>query len=241
MISVRRVLVALTLAIGFLPALSSAASAHPLGNFTVNHLSIVTVQADAVHVRYILDLAEIPTLQETNAGSVPTIVERTAAALSLHVDGSFVPLRVERSASERLTGQAGLDTLRVTIELSGATTIRDGLRIDYRDLSFPGRIGWHDVVLRGAVTQPTVGPDEPTNELRSYPADATVAPPDRLAAQATVRTGANIDGSAAAATRAATSRDPSAGGGRTRSAALTAATSTCRSIRSISGPDTFAW
>lgn len=196
----RRLVIALLLGLGLLPALATAASAHPLGNFTVNHLSIVTVRADAVQVRYILDLAEIPTLQETNAGSIPTIVETTAAALSLRVDGSPVLLRVESSASERLSGQAGLDTLRVTIDLSGATTIRDGLRIDYRDQSFPGRIGWHDVVLRGAITQASVGPDEPTNELRSYPADATVAPPERLAAQATVRIGANIGGSAAAVT-----------------------------------------
>ena len=44
----------------------------------------------------------------------------------------------------------------------------------------------------------------------------------------------------AAATRAATSADPSAGGGRVRSAALTAGTSICKSMRSSSGPETFA-
>ena len=39
---------------------------------------------------------------------------------------------------------------------------------------------------------------------------------------------------------AATSALPSAGGGRTRSVARTASTSTCRSMRSSSGPDSFA-
>ena len=47
------------------------------------------------------------------------------------------------------------------------------------------------------------------------------------------------DGACAAnaATRAATSADPSVGGGRIRSAALTAGTSIRRSMRSISGPE----
>src|SRR5499427_10682698 len=40
----------------------------------------------------------------------------------------------------------------------------------------------------------------------------------------------------ARATRAATSRLPSAGGGRMRSAAVTAGTSMCKSMRSMSGP-----
>jgi hypothetical protein len=43
--------------------------------------------------------------------------------------------------------------------------------------------------------------------------------------------------SRAAATRAATSAEPSAGGGRIRSAAVTAGTSIRRSMRSISGPE----
>src|SRR5262249_61936446 len=45
----------------------------------------------------------------------------------------------------------------------------------------------------------------------------------------------------APATRARTSALPSAGGGRMRSAAVTAGTSICRSIRSSSGPDSRVW
>ena len=42
------------------------ADAHPLGNFTVNHLTEVAVTRDAVQLRYILDIAEIPTFQARN-------------------------------------------------------------------------------------------------------------------------------------------------------------------------------
>ena len=41
-----------------------SASAHPLGNFTVNHFAAVDLAGNGVYVRYALDLAEIPTFQE---------------------------------------------------------------------------------------------------------------------------------------------------------------------------------
>lgn len=195
----RRSLGVLALALALLGALANSAFAHPLGNFTVNHLSIVSVRVDGVHVRYILDLAEIPTLQEASSGRSSTVVATSAAALELRIGGELVPLRVDSSTVERLPGQAGLDTLRVTIDASAAASVRDGVRIAYRDQTFPGRIGWHDVVLRGAISDANASADDPTNELRSYPADATVAPADRLEAQATAAIGANIGSSGAPA------------------------------------------
>ena len=45
-------------------ALAAPAGAHPLGNFSVNHLTVVRVSSDRVDVRYVLDQAEIPTFRE---------------------------------------------------------------------------------------------------------------------------------------------------------------------------------
>ena len=45
-------------------ARAAAAAAHPLGNFSINHLTRSGLDATAVDVRYILDQAEIPTFQE---------------------------------------------------------------------------------------------------------------------------------------------------------------------------------
>jgi hypothetical protein len=39
-------------------------SAHPLGNFTINHYSRIELAADRVTLQYALDMAEIPTFQE---------------------------------------------------------------------------------------------------------------------------------------------------------------------------------
>ena len=195
----RGILGALLVAVGLLIAHPAIAIAHPLGNFTVNHLSIVMVARDEVRVHYVLDLAEIPTLQETEPA---TLGERAASALSLSVDGRPVPLRVERTTAGRLAGQAGLETLRVTLDLIGTTVVTDGSLLLYRDLSFPGRVGWHDVVLRGAIAGPSAGSDDPTDELRAYPQDATVAPPDRLEATARIALAANVGGALAPASTA---------------------------------------
>ena len=45
-------------------AAASTADAHPLGNFSVNHVTTVRISDDEVHLRYLLDQAEIPTVQE---------------------------------------------------------------------------------------------------------------------------------------------------------------------------------
>ena len=42
---------------------AAVASAHPLGNFTVNRFARVEVAGDRLYVRYVVDMAEIPTLQ----------------------------------------------------------------------------------------------------------------------------------------------------------------------------------
>src|SRR5438128_9841650 len=42
----------------------SVASAHPLGNFTVNHYTRIEPAGDRVRLVYVLDMAEIPTFQE---------------------------------------------------------------------------------------------------------------------------------------------------------------------------------
>ena len=52
---------------------SRAVLAHPMGNFSISHFAGIRIEAGSVDLRYILDLAEIPTFQEMQAaGIVPT-------------------------------------------------------------------------------------------------------------------------------------------------------------------------
>src|SRR5438094_2096076 len=69
----------------------------------------------------------------------------------------------------------------------------EGAHIDYRDANYPGRIGWHEVILRGvdglALADTTAPTNDETDELRIYPTDPTRAPLDVSAARATTTLG----------------------------------------------------
>ena len=54
------IFVVLSIALGF----PQAASAHPLGNFTINQYSRLLIGKDSIRISYIVDQAEIPTFQE---------------------------------------------------------------------------------------------------------------------------------------------------------------------------------
>src|SRR4051812_18834717 len=167
-----------------------SASAHPLGNFSINHLSQVSISSDHVAVHYILDQAEIPTFQERGLGA-QRVLERkqaeVARGLRLAVDGRRVPLVVQRGA--RITfppGQGGLKLTRV--ELDFAAAVRASKRVAFADDTFLGRVGWKDVIVRtgkGTAVRSSVPESDPTNGLRTYPADMLSSPLDRRAAPLT--------------------------------------------------------
>jgi len=142
-------------------ALAPVASAHPLGNFTINHFSRVQVSGHRIYVRYVVDMAEIPTLQK---------VPLTIKGLELRVNGRTVPLRVTRTALAHPLGAAGLHTTRFQAILMGPE-INAAAQVSYRDNSYPGRIGWKEVVV-GAHTAST------SDELRAYPKDLLSSPLD---------------------------------------------------------------
>jgi len=104
----------LVIALAALAALASPAraSAHPLGNFTVNRFAAVELSGRDVYVHYVLDLAEIPTVQEGDRVRAPGFDAEVAGRLELELDGlraELVP--VEHKVSER-PGAGGLATLR---------------------------------------------------------------------------------------------------------------------------------
>src|SRR5215813_3558362 len=58
----RPLAIALTAAIS-LPTFAATAQAHPMGNFSINHYAHIAVGGDRIDLRYIIDMAEIPTFQ----------------------------------------------------------------------------------------------------------------------------------------------------------------------------------
>src|SRR3990172_3284704 len=130
----RRALVAFGIALVVL-LVPVGASAHPLGNFTVNRYAGITLGPDRVRVDYVVDLAEIPTVQvmpEVDLAGDGTATDaehqawatRTApellANLALTIDGDPVALEVVATSARSRPGAGGLPTPRLEAGLSRA-------------------------------------------------------------------------------------------------------------------------
>src|SRR4030095_1100949 len=61
------------------------AVAHPLGNFSINQYSAIRIGKTEIELRYIVDMAEIPTFQEIQqTGLVPQAGDASATSYLLH-------------------------------------------------------------------------------------------------------------------------------------------------------------
>ncbi len=174
------------------------AAAHPLGNFTINHYDRIEVADTGISVYRVLDMAEIPTFQErqkidTNGdGNVDDAeseawatakVDELASNMSLVVNGRPSQLS---DVSHNVTyppGQGGLLLLRLTATYSAALpdNWRDSPpKIEFSDHNYDDRIGWREIIVRGAPGVVIAGSSVPTedisNELLSYPQNAITSP-----------------------------------------------------------------
>jgi nickel/cobalt transporter (NicO) family protein len=162
--AVKRLLVgAALLAALVLPA---AASAHPLGNFTINRFSRVEVSGPRLYVDYVLDLAEIPTFQ---AGRIdaPSLARRIALDAQLTVDGRRVRLASVEWALAHPDGAGGLKTTRFEVILRGPR-LAGRSAVNYVDRNYADRIGWREIVVGDAPSR--------SHELRAYPKNLLSAP-----------------------------------------------------------------
>src|SRR5215203_1356216 len=78
----REAAIAFALSIAAVVLVVPAASAHPLGNFTINHYSAIRVATDDVLVDHVTDYAEIPTFSERRAMDVNSDGDVSAAEAS---------------------------------------------------------------------------------------------------------------------------------------------------------------
>ena len=147
----------------------ATASAHPLGNFTINRFSRVEVSGHRIYIRYVLDMAEIPTFQ---AGHIDAraYAQRIARNAQLVVDGRAAEIVPLGTALAHPPGAAGLHTTRLEVILAGPT-LRDRASVSYRDNNYKDRIGWKEIVV-GPKTRST------SDELRAYPKNLLQSPLD---------------------------------------------------------------
>jgi ABC-type nickel/cobalt efflux system permease component RcnA len=204
----RRLITALVIAAAVI-LVPAAASAHPLGNFTVNTYSGLRVAPDHIRIDFVVDMAEIPALQKTQQigreaeGRSTTERRRTfqqrecrrlGDGLHLRLDGTPLALDVTATGLAFPPGQAGLDTLRLTcsfLATPAGQSLSDAT-LAYGSDNFTDRIGWREITAVGDRVTLVASP-VPTSsvsaKLTRYPNDLLSAPLDQRTVELRVRSG----------------------------------------------------
>jgi nickel/cobalt exporter len=149
----------------------AAASAHPLGNFSINRFSRIETSGPRLYVVYVLDMAEFPSYQaayEAKHLTAGQFAARLAEGVHLSVDGTPVTLRPVKSALAHPPGAGGLTTTRVETVLEGPLLTHKSA-IAYADGNYAGQPGWREIVV-GAHT------DSVSHDLSAYPKDMLAQP-----------------------------------------------------------------
>ncbi|MFI8203053.1 nickel transporter [Streptomyces sp. NPDC085937] len=178
---------------------AAGASAHPLGNFTVNRYDGLVAAPGELRVHHVEDLAEIPATQAgpdlTRLGRDAWARQRCATAArdsAVRADGRPAPLTV-RSARVRVNpGQAGLDTLRVECRLTASLPRHRTVGVGFRAAGEESGPGWREITARGdrtTLTASDVPEDSLSARLTRYPERRLTSPPDTRTATLRVRPG----------------------------------------------------
>ena len=186
----------LALLLLLLPA--RACLAHPMGNFSVNHYSKLTLEPDGIRLQYYIDLAEIPTYQELQQYNItpadtaalsPFLTRRGAElerGLSLRVDGAALPLQLVSKGVIFPPGAGGLPTMKLGYVFHAAyPTSKGAASLAYADNNYPGHAGWKEIIVAGppALLQASSAPSTDRSAgLSNYPTDMLNSPPQDLSA-----------------------------------------------------------
>jgi ABC-type nickel/cobalt efflux system permease component RcnA len=178
---------------------ATSVAAHPMGNFSINHYSKLTVTSNGIELDYALDFAEIPTVEllqtwqldrNSPQQELQQRVEQQMRVwldnLTATVDGKPAKFRLSEVGFVLADGAGNLPILR--IEARAKTQTASGASFRYEDLNYPERAGWKEIVidaLAGVRLQhASQSNTDISKALTSYPPDPTVAPPQDLRAEA---------------------------------------------------------
>jgi nickel/cobalt exporter len=188
-------------------SMSSAAFAHPMGNFSINHYSKIIPAAREIEVDYIIDMAEIPTFQLMQESAVvpkagdPSLVpylqresEVLKDGLTLLVDEKRLMLQTVSRQAIFPPGAGGLPTMKMGFAYVALlpNELRDSaVALRYRDDNYPGRAGWKEIVAvngsGAALVSSSVPAVDRSLELTNYPTDMLHSPPQTLEASLSIK------------------------------------------------------
>lgn len=175
---------------------ATPASAHPLGNFTVNRYTGILLSPDGFTVDHVIDLAEIPTAQlGDRIDDLPALAERECATsregLTLTASGSAVPLALDDASAATQSGEGDLPIVRITCTFTGRAELEAG-QVTFEDTSAPGAVGWREVTAVGdemTLSTTDVPAESISDRLTSYPEDLLQSPLSVASATLTISPG----------------------------------------------------
>ena len=184
-------------ALALLP--SGSASAHPLGNFTVNRYDGLVAAPGQLRVDHVEDLAEIPATQAKpdleRLGTTEWAAQRcqkAAEGAKVTVDGRPADLVVRSSHARLRPGQAGLNTLRVECRLTAPLPEEASVSLGFHSAGTDSGPGWREITARGdrmTLTGSDVPAKSVSKELTTYPQELLSSPADTVTASVRVRPG----------------------------------------------------
>src|SRR6516225_1711066 len=210
-----------TLVFCWLLALPSGTLAHPMGNFSINHYSDIRIERNFVELRYLIDMAEIPTFQELQQNNIvaqaddPHVRAYLAARaesfrenLFLAINGKPLPLEIASKDILFTPGAGQLPTMKIGLALRAnlqETQLAGVNDLRYSDTNFPGHAGWKEVVATSSTQTEILGSSVPaqdrSTQLTNYPTDLLSSPPQQLEARLTFRSVSSTQGRMAATPR----------------------------------------
>src|SRR5262249_4052839 len=154
------------------------------------------VSASSIKIRQVLDMAQIPTLQESSAIDTDHNGELSQAELDaysaritpsylgnlqLMVNGSALSLDAVSADPSLCIGAGDLATLRVVWDITAALKDVQGTnKVSFRNLNFDGRVGWNEIVVEQkngvSVFDSTAFGAGLTDELKAYPQEFLSSP-----------------------------------------------------------------
>jgi ABC-type nickel/cobalt efflux system permease component RcnA len=170
-----------------------------MGNFSVNHYSKISIGRGAIEVRYLIDMAEIPTFQEIRQFDITPTPDDPSAdryldmrerllkeGISVEIDGQPVRLDPVSRQVAYAAGAGGLLTMKIGFVFRAKVAAPAGdHKLSYSDNNFPGRAGWKEIVVLPdgveILDSSTPGSDR-SQELTNYSSDPLNSPPQELSA-----------------------------------------------------------
>jgi nickel/cobalt exporter len=178
-------------------------SAHPMGNFSISHYAGIRVEPGYIELRYLIDMAEIPTFQEMQQNDfkaqaddqrVRTYLSKQAEAfkqgLFITINGQPLPLQIVSEDILFFPGAGNLPTMKFGFiyraEVTEACTVTR-CELEYHDANFSGRVGWKEVIASAGngvtMESSSVPSQDRSGQLTNYPTDLINSPPQEVGAE----------------------------------------------------------